>query len=150
MVQRSEGALRSVKEGTQFCGKEFWSGDQRNQGSFRAFWLILNWCPHFTGLRERGTGWTTSHLCWPKIMEPKAFPCMVRGTVDCRLGERSLHLAHTCMHRTVCSSLLSCSVMLADHNPGDGGFVWFQAVTRRTSKCGGMRQREVCRVSSAK
>lgn len=44
------------------------------------------------------------------------------GTVDCESGEYSPHVAYSCVNGQIHNNLLAVSVVLTDHNRGDGGF----------------------------
>lgn len=45
------------------------------------------------------------------------------GTVDCRSGEYSPHVAYSCVAGRLHCALIGVSVALADQNAGDGGFI---------------------------
>jgi ectoine hydroxylase-related dioxygenase (phytanoyl-CoA dioxygenase family) len=46
----------------------------------------------------------------------------VVGMVDVVSGEYNPHLSYSCVNGKISTSLLGVSVVLEDHNPGDGGF----------------------------
>ena len=138
MIQRSEGALRNAKEGTKMYGtgpgrKDLggvleWNNDDDNDDNSnddsRVFQSILahpKLVPLFTGIL--GKGYRMDHLPFVLAQDEGAEGFQLHGgTIDCTSGDYNPHLAYTCMHGTIRSSLLGCNVMLTDHNPGDGGF----------------------------
>lgn len=129
MIQRSENALRNAKEGTKMYGTgpgrkdlggvlEWGAEDSRVFQSILAHPKLL---PLFTGIL--GKGYRMDHLPFVLAQDEGAEGFSLHGgTVDCGTGEYNPHLAYTCMHGTIRSSLMGCNVMLTDHNPGDGGF----------------------------
>lgn len=129
MVQRQESALRNAKEGTKMYGsgpgrKDLGAVLEWGAVESRVFQSILahpQLVPLFHGIL--GKGYRMDHLPFVLAQDYGGEGFSLHGgTIDCSSGEYNPHLAYTCMHGTIRSSLLGCNVMLADHNPGDGGF----------------------------
>lgn len=129
MVQRSEGALRNAKEGTKMYGtgpgrKDMGGVLEWGAEDSRVFQSILahpKLVPLFHGIL--GKGYRMDHLPFVLAQDHGAEGFSLHGgTIDCQSGNYNPHLAYTCNHGTIHCSLLGCNVMLADHNPGDGGF----------------------------
>lgn len=127
-VQRSSPALRNAVKGTKLYGsgpgrKDLgqvleWGSDSKVFKSILAHPKLV---PLFHGIL--GKGYRMDHLPFVLAQDHGAEGFQLHGgTVDCKSGEYNPHLAYTCHHGTIRSSLLGCNVMLQDHNPGDGGF----------------------------
>jgi len=129
MVQRNDATLRNAKKGTKMYGtgpgrKDLGGALEWGAADSRVFQSILahpKLVPMFHGIL--GKGYRMDHLPFVLAQDYGAEGFSLHGgTIDCESGEYNPHLAYTCMHGTIRSSLLGCNVMLADHNPGDGGF----------------------------
>ena len=128
MVPRGDAALRNAVPGTPLYGTGpgrqdlgrvlEWGGDATVFQSILAHPRLV---PIFHGIL--GPGYRMDHLPLVIAQEQGAEGFQLHGgTIDCASGEYNPHLAYTCQHGTIRSSLLGCNVMLTDHNPGDGGF----------------------------
>lgn len=130
MVQRDENALRNAVKGTAFYGSgpgrkdlggvlEWDGGDSKVLKSILAHPRLV---PLFHGIL--GKGYRMDHLPFIIASDKGGEGFQLHGgTVDCTSGEYNHHLAYTCHHGTIRSALLGCSVVLSDHDAGNGGFV---------------------------
>lgn len=129
MVERSDDALRNAVQGTAMYGsgpgrKDLgrvleWGADES-----RVFQRVLDHprlVPLFHGIL--GKGYRMDHLPFVIAQDKGAEGFQLHGgTIDCTSGEYNPHLAYHCQHGTIRSALLGCSLVLTDHNAGDGGF----------------------------
>jgi ectoine hydroxylase-related dioxygenase (phytanoyl-CoA dioxygenase family) len=129
MIERTDGALRNAVKGSALYG----AGPGRKDLGRVLEWGVNDSCvfasilahprlvPLFHGIL--GLGFRMDHLPFCIIQEEGAEGFQLHGgTIDCTSGEYNPHLAYTCHHNVIRTSLLGCNVMLTDHNPGDGGF----------------------------
>lgn len=128
MIQRSDAGLRNAVKGTKMYGsgpgrKDLggvleWGDDSK---VFRSILAHPKLVPLFHGILDKG--YRMDHLPFVLAQDHGAEGFQLHGgTIDCTSGKYNPHLAYTCMHGMIRSSLLGCNVMLTDHNPGDGGF----------------------------
>jgi len=128
MIERSDAPLRNAIEGTKFYGNGpgrmdlgralEWGEESKVFKSILAHPRLV---PLFHGVL--GKGYRMDHL--PMVLAQNKGSegfTLHGGTVDCVSGEYNPYLAYHCLHGTLRTALLGCNVMLADHNPGDGGF----------------------------
>lgn len=129
MVERSDPALRNALKDTPLYGtgpgrKDLgrvleWGMDESRV--FRSVLAHPRLVPLFHGIL--GKGYRMDHLPFVLAQECGAEGFRLHGgTVDCETGEYNPHLAYTCHGGNVRAALLGCSVVLTDHNAGDGGF----------------------------
>eukprot|EP00596_Hydrurales_sp_CCMP1899_P006217 CAMPEP_0119034758 /NCGR_PEP_ID=MMETSP1177-20130426/1772_1 /TAXON_ID=2985 /ORGANISM="Ochromonas sp, Strain CCMP1899" /LENGTH=222 /DNA_ID=CAMNT_0006992441 /DNA_START=167 /DNA_END=832 /DNA_ORIENTATION=- len=70
-----------------------------------------------------GKGYRMDHLPFLVLSETGAEGFSLHGgTVDVSSGEYNSYLAYSCVNRKISNQLLAMSVVLSDHNEGDGGF----------------------------
>ena len=128
MIERSDPALRNAVKGTQMYGtgpgrKDLgrvleWGPDSR---VFKKMLAHPRLVPLFHGIL--GKGYHMDHLPFVIAQDKGAEGFQLHGgTIDCTSGEYNPHLAYTYQHGTIRSALLGCSLVLSDHNAGDGGF----------------------------
>jgi hypothetical protein len=128
MVERSDAALRNAVQGTKLYGsgpgrKDLgrvleWGAESKVFKSILAHPRLV---PLFHGIL--GKGYRMDHLPFVLCQDHGAEGFQLHGgTIDCETGEYNPNLAYSCFQGTIRSVLLGCNVMLADHNPGDGGF----------------------------
>jgi ectoine hydroxylase-related dioxygenase (phytanoyl-CoA dioxygenase family) len=128
-IQRSDGPLRNAIAGTKLAGsgpgrKDLgrvleWGSPQSDV--FKEILAHPQLLPLFHGIL--GKGYRMDHLPFVIAQDKGAEGFQLHGgTVDCVSGEYSPHLAYICHHGMIRSALLGCSVVLTDHNEGDGGF----------------------------
>lgn len=129
VVERSDVVLRNAVHGSYMFGlgpgrKDLGQVLEWGVEDSKVFASILNHprlVPVFHGIL--GKGYRMDHLpfCILQDYGSEGFQ-LHGGTIDCTTGEYNPHLAYTCHHDTIRSALLGCSVVLTDHNAGDGGF----------------------------
>ena len=128
MIERTAGALRNTVAGTSLAGtgpgrKDLggvleWGEESKPFKSILAHPRLV---PLFHAIL--GKGYRMDHLPFVIASEKGAEGFQLHGgTIDCTSGEYNPHLAYTCNHNMIRSSLMGCNLMLADHNAGDGGF----------------------------
>jgi ectoine hydroxylase-related dioxygenase (phytanoyl-CoA dioxygenase family) len=128
MIERKEVALRNAVRGTKLYGtgpgrKDLgqvleWGSDSKIFKSILAHPRLV---PLFHGIL--GKGYRLDHLPFVIAQDEGAEGFQLHGgTVDCTSGEYNPHLAYTCHHGMIRSALMGCTIMLTDHNAGDGGF----------------------------
>ena len=128
MIERSDDALRNAVKGTQMYGtgpgrKDLgkvleWGPDSR---VFKKMLAHPRLVPLFHGIL--GKGYHMDHLPFVIAQDKGAEGFQLHGgTIDCTSGEYNPHLAYTYNHGMIRSALLGCSLVLSDHNAGDGGF----------------------------
>jgi ectoine hydroxylase-related dioxygenase (phytanoyl-CoA dioxygenase family) len=128
MVERKAEVLRNATKGTAFSGtgpgRKDLGGVLEWGLASKVFKSVLahpRLVPLFHGII--GKGYRMDHLPFVIAQDNGAEGFQLHGgTIDCKSGQYNPHLAYTCNHGTLHCSLLACSVVLADHNPGDGGF----------------------------
>jgi ectoine hydroxylase-related dioxygenase (phytanoyl-CoA dioxygenase family) len=127
-VERNAGELRNSVAGSKMYGsgpgrKDLgrvmeWGQDSKVFKQILAHERLL---PLFHGIL--GKGYRMDHSPFVIAQDKGAEGFQLHGgTVDCVSGAYNPHLAYHCHHGMIRSSLLGCSVVLADHNQGDGGF----------------------------
>jgi ectoine hydroxylase-related dioxygenase (phytanoyl-CoA dioxygenase family) len=128
-VERTAPALRNAAPGSTLYGTgpgrqdlgqllEWGREDSRVFASILAHPRLV---PLFHGIL--GLGYRMDHLPFCIIQEHGAEGFQLHGgTIDCISGEYNPHLAYSCQQNTIRTALLGCSVILTDHNAGDGGF----------------------------
>lgn len=128
MIERTAGPLRNTLKGTALAGtgpgrKDLggvleWGEESKVFKSILAHPRLV---PIFHGIL--GKGYRMDHLPFVIASDKGAEGFQLHGgTIDCTSGEYNPHLAYTCNHDMIRSSLLGCNVMLCDHGAGDGGF----------------------------
>lgn len=128
MIQRSDAALRNAVKGTTMYGtgpgrKDLgrileWGPDSRIFKSVLAHPRLV---PFFHGVL--GKGYRMDHLPFVIAQERGAEGFALHGgTIDCTSGQYNPFLAYACQHGMIRCALMACSVVLTDHNAGDGGF----------------------------
>jgi ectoine hydroxylase-related dioxygenase (phytanoyl-CoA dioxygenase family) len=128
-VERLDPALRNAAHGTPFYGtgtgrKDMgrvleWDGD--DSLVFKSILAHEKLVPVLHGIL--GPGYRLDHLPLVIAQDGGAEGFQLHGgTVDCKTGRYNPELAYSCVHGTIRSNLLACSVVLTDHNAGDGGF----------------------------
>jgi ectoine hydroxylase-related dioxygenase (phytanoyl-CoA dioxygenase family) len=129
MVERSAPALRNAVPGSALYGtgpgrKDLGQVLEWGDPGSRVLAYILahpRLVPLFHGIL--GRGYRMDHLPFCIIQEHGAEGFQLHGgTIDCISGVYNPHLAYSCVHNTIRTALLGCSVVLTDHNAGDGGF----------------------------
>jgi ectoine hydroxylase-related dioxygenase (phytanoyl-CoA dioxygenase family) len=71
-----------------------------------------------------GKGYRMDHLPFLVLSEKGAEGFSLHGgTVDVSSGEYNANLAYSCVNKKISNQLLAMSVVLSDHNEGDGGFI---------------------------
>jgi hypothetical protein len=129
VVERKDVVLRNAVHGSYMFGlgpgrKDLGRVLEWGVEDSKVFASILNHprlVPVFHGIL--GKGYRMDHLpfCILQDYGSEGFQ-LHGGTIDCMTGEYNPHLAYTCHHDTIRTALLGCSVVLTDHNAGDGGF----------------------------
>jgi ectoine hydroxylase-related dioxygenase (phytanoyl-CoA dioxygenase family) len=129
VVERKDVVLRNAVHGSYMFGlgpgrKDLGRVLEWGMEDSKVFASILNHprlVPVFHGIL--GKGYRMDHLpfCILQDYGSEGFQ-LHGGTIDCMTGEYNPHLAYTCHHDTIRTALLGCSVVLTDHNAGDGGF----------------------------
>jgi ectoine hydroxylase-related dioxygenase (phytanoyl-CoA dioxygenase family) len=128
-IQRDDNALRNAVKGTKLYGTGPGRKDlgrvlewaKEDSAVFKSILAHPRLVPLLHGII--GKGYRMDHLPFVIMQDEGAEGFQLHGgTVDCTSGEYNPHLAYTCHHDMIRSSLLGCNVMLTDHNPGDGGF----------------------------
>ena len=129
VVERKDVVLRNAAPGSYMFGlgpgrKDLGRVLEWGTDDSQVFASILNHprlVPIFHGIL--GQGYRMDHLpfCILQDYGSEGFQ-LHGGTIDCMSGEYNPHLAYTCHHDTIRTALLGCSVVLTDHNAGDGGF----------------------------
>ncbi len=127
---RSKGAVRNTIDGTGLSG----SGPRVDLGGFlgweastgrdvlRSVLAHPRLLPYLTTLCGPGYRLDHSPLIIMQGSGSEGFQ-LHGGTVDCGSGRHNPTLAYTCHQGKPHCALLACSLVLADHGPGDGGFV---------------------------
>jgi len=128
MIERKEDALRNAVKGTAFYGTGVGRKDMggvlewgEESKVFKSILAHPRLVPLFHGIL--GKGYRLDHHPFVIAQDKGAEGFQLHGgTVDCKSGIYNPDLAYTCHNGFIRSSLLACSVILTDHNPGYGGF----------------------------
>ena len=129
VVERTAPALRNAVPGSALYG----SGPGRqdlgrvlewgveDSGVFASILAHPRLVPLFHAIL--GLGYRMDHLPFCIIQQHGAEGFQLHGgTIDCTTGVYNPHLAYSCQQNTIRTALLGCSLVLTDHNAGDGGF----------------------------
>jgi Phytanoyl-CoA dioxygenase (PhyH) len=128
-IERTDDVLRNAMPGSNLYGTGPGRQDlgrilEWGPNDSRIFASILNHprlVPLFHGLL--GKGYRMDHLPFGIVQDYGSEGFQLHGgTIDCISGEYNPHLAYTCHHNMIRTALLGCSLVLTDHNAGDGGF----------------------------
>eukprot|EP00545_Synedropsis_sp_CCMP1620_P011605 CAMPEP_0119005890 /NCGR_PEP_ID=MMETSP1176-20130426/1985_1 /TAXON_ID=265551 /ORGANISM="Synedropsis recta cf, Strain CCMP1620" /LENGTH=358 /DNA_ID=CAMNT_0006957747 /DNA_START=39 /DNA_END=1115 /DNA_ORIENTATION=+ len=130
MIERADAPLRNTVQGTAFSGT---TGGARNDlggvfewgehdsSVFKSILAHPKLLPFFHTLL--GRGYRMDHMPFAISQEKGSEGFQLHGgTIDCASGTYNPHLAYTYSHDMIRCALLGCSLMLVDHNAGDGGF----------------------------
>jgi ectoine hydroxylase-related dioxygenase (phytanoyl-CoA dioxygenase family) len=129
IIERSDPTLRNAIVGSTMYGtgpgrKDLGQILEWGKDDSSIFASILNHprlVPIFHGIL--GKGYRMDHLPFCILQDYGAEGFQLHGgTIDCVTGDYNPHLAYTCHHNTIRTALLGCSLILTDHNAGDGGF----------------------------
>jgi ectoine hydroxylase-related dioxygenase (phytanoyl-CoA dioxygenase family) len=128
MIERSDPALRNAVKGTELYGT---GRGRKDLGK------ILEWGPESKVFKKLlahprlvplfhgiiGKGYHMDHLPFVIAQDKGAEGFQLHGgTIDCKSGSYNPYLAYSCHHASIHVALLGCSLVLSDHNAGDGGF----------------------------
>jgi ectoine hydroxylase-related dioxygenase (phytanoyl-CoA dioxygenase family) len=127
--ERVSEVERNTEEGTLLAGDGVtgrrdlggvleWGDDSQ---TFRNVLAHPKLIPYFTTLL--GKGYRMDHLPFCIIQDKGSEGFSLHGgMIDVSTGEYNPFLAYSCHNGKINNSLLACSVVLSDHNAGDGGF----------------------------
>lgn len=127
--ERKNNILRNTKEGTPLAGNG--TTGRKDLGG------ILEWTDTdvFKSILDHpklipyfhefcGEGYRMDHSPFIIIQDEGAEGFALHGgSIDVLSGEYNPHLAYSCIHGKIYNPLLAVSVVLSDHDRGDGGFV---------------------------
>lgn len=127
--ERREDELRNTKKDTPLAGDGLsgrkdlggileWGEDSQVFRNMLAHPRLIPYFHEFLG-----KGYRMDHLPFLLIQDQGSEGFALHGgTVDCVTGEYNPNLAYSCVNGKISNHLLAMSVVLSDHNEGDGGF----------------------------
>ena len=129
MKEREAIELKNADDGTPLagsCGRKDMGGilewGERESFHFRSVLDHPSLRPYYHEFM--GAGYRMDHLPFIIAQDKDAEGFKLHGgTVDCSSGSYNPEIAYSCVNGRIFNRLLAVSVVLTDHNEGDGGFV---------------------------